>query len=296
MDDVTPPSPEPDPTLRDLPAAPPPPPPPPPAAPSAAPAPGVWSDGLRLAVGTLTVVPTPPPSRVDRDVARAGALLAPVAALPLGLAVTAVLLIGNLAETPAFLTGLIAVATLALLTRGLHLDGLSDTVDGLSASYDRARALEVMRRGDVGPSGAVALVVVLGLQATAFGLLSTADAGALLAGVAVVVSRWAVPSACAAGVPAARPDGLGAAMAGTVPAVRVVLGWCVAVGLVAATAAIADVPGIDALRGAAAVVVGAAALALLLRRAAARLGGVTGDVFGAGVETALTAVLVTLLV
>jgi ABC-type nitrate/sulfonate/bicarbonate transport system permease component len=56
----------------------------------------------------------------------------------------------------------IALALGGLVTGALHLDGLADTVDGLAAARgDRARALEVMRRGDVGPLGAAALVLVL---------------------------------------------------------------------------------------------------------------------------------------
>ena len=68
-------------------------------------------------------------------------------------------------DLPALVVGLLVVGTLALGTRAMHLDGLADTVDGLGSGWDRQRALEVMRRGDIGPMGVVALVIMLGLQA-----------------------------------------------------------------------------------------------------------------------------------
>ena len=58
---------------------------------------------------------------------------------------------------PTLVTGVLAVAVLALGSRALHLDGLSDTVDGLTASYDRERSLAVMRTGTSGPAGTAAL-------------------------------------------------------------------------------------------------------------------------------------------
>ena len=51
-----------------------------------------------------------------------------------------------------------------IATRGLHLDGLADTFDGLGATGSRERALAIMKRGDIGPMGAVALIVVLALR------------------------------------------------------------------------------------------------------------------------------------
>ena len=53
------------------------------------------------------------------------------------------------------------MAAWALLTRGLHLDGLADTVDALGSYAGKERALEIMKRPDVGPFGVAALVLVL---------------------------------------------------------------------------------------------------------------------------------------
>ncbi|MEP9383538.1 adenosylcobinamide-GDP ribazoletransferase [Nocardioides sp. KR10-350] len=246
-------------------------------------------DGWRLSVGTLTALPVAPPGRVDGRTAAAAMLLAPAAVLPLGAAVAGVVAACQELGLPALLGGVLAVAVLAVGTRVMHWDGLSDVADGLTASYDAERSLEVMKTGTSGPAGTVAVVVVLALQAAALGGLPGSWGGAVLAGVAVVVSRWAPATCCARGVPAARPDGLGATFAGTLPGSAVVAGWVVAAGAMGAACWWA---GLEWWRGVVAVAVGALVVAALLRRVTARFGGVTGDVLGAAVELSLAALLV----
>lgn len=48
-----------------------------------------------------------------------------------------------------------------LLTGGFHEDGLADVADGLGGSYQRERALEIMKDSRVGAFGVMALVLVL---------------------------------------------------------------------------------------------------------------------------------------
>ena len=97
-----------------------------------------------------------------------------------------------------------------------------------------------------------------------------------------------MPLACRRGVPAARPEGLGALVAGTVPA-PVVAGLAIAVGAGAAWA----VPG-RPWQGPAAVAAALLVVVLLVRHAVRRFGGITGDVLGAGVELATTVTLIVL--
>src|SRR6185503_15675141 len=56
------------------------------------------------------------------------------------------------------------VAALALISGGLHLDGVADTADGLAVQGDRATRLGVMSEGNIGPAGVMALVLVLLIQ------------------------------------------------------------------------------------------------------------------------------------
>jgi len=223
-------------------------------------------DGWRLAVGTLTALPTAPPERVDTTTARTAILLAPLAVAPLGV-VAALLCLLPLPDPAA---AVLVVGFLALATRALHWDGLSDTVDGLTASYDRERSLQVMKSGTSGPAGVVATVVVLGLQAGALTAYVDGVRGAVVAGVAVCLSRCALWVVCAAPVPAARTDGLGTPFTGVVPTPVAGLGVLLT----------AVLPGL--------VVVA------LVRRCTTRLGGVTGDVMGAAVEVGFAVLLLTL--
>jgi adenosylcobinamide-GDP ribazoletransferase len=108
--------------------------------------------------------------------------------------------------------------------------------------------------------------------------------------VAAVVVAWAtgrlaIPVACRRGVPAARPDGLGALVAGTVPVPVAALG----ANLVAGAAAAAT-PG-RWWQGPAVVLVSGAVVVLLVRHSVRRFGGITGDVLGAAVEVATTVAL-----
>ncbi|HYO35105.1 MAG TPA: adenosylcobinamide-GDP ribazoletransferase, partial [Geodermatophilus sp.] len=101
---------------------------------------------------------------------------APLVGLALGGVAAGTGVLGAQLVSP--LTGsVLALAALAALTRGLHLDGLADTADGLGPLRGRERALQVMHQGDVGPFGVVALVLTLLTQAAAGAALLASDDG-----------------------------------------------------------------------------------------------------------------------
>lgn len=249
------------------------------------------ADGLRLALTTLTVLPLRGPAAVDRRTAGSAMTLAPLIGLALGL-VAAGVLEGAARLSSDLLAAALAVAVLALLTRGLHLDGLADAADGLASYRSPERALAVMRSPETGPLGIAVLVLSLLVQVTALHACLTAGRGAEAVVLAVVTARLAVTAACTPSTPAASPTGLGSAVAGTVrPVVVLVLAL-----LVAAAAALAGLmtgPP-EAVQAVVAVLAGLAASQLLLRHAVRRLGGVTGDVLGALVESTTVVVLLVL--
>ena len=258
--------------------------------------------GLRCRVEPIPVQP-------HREELADPLLLAPLAGLLL--AVPLVLLF--LLDVPPLLRAVLAVALLALLTRGLHLDGLADTADGLGSGRRGADALAVMRRSDVGPFGVVTLVLVLLLQVASLTVLVAIGTGPGVVLAALLVSRGVLPLLCTSAFPAARRDGLGVSFAGTVStgaaALSVLTAALVGLGLAALLtdmqvqgplprslgffwfAVSGEWPAV-ALAVLVAAAVAVATALMLARRCAARLGGLTGDVYGACVEIAFTGVLV----
>jgi adenosylcobinamide-GDP ribazoletransferase len=236
---------------------------------------------FRLALGFLTVIPVRPVAEIGRRQARAAMLLAPFAVLPVALLAALAGWAGLEVGLPSALAGLLVVAVVTLGTRALHLDGLADAVDGLGSGPDREKSLRILRSGDVGPMGVVALVLVIGVQALGYGAALDRPWGWVVVAVALAGSRVALSQGCARGVPAARPDGLGALFAGSVPVVAVVAGW---LGLAGALAGALDATGRTWWPGVLGAALAAGAAGWLLRRSVQRFGGMTGDVLGALVE------------
>jgi adenosylcobinamide-GDP ribazoletransferase len=258
-----------------------------------------WQAGLaplRSALGLFTILPVKATPGIGRDDAARAVLWLPVAGLLLAVPAAGVLLAveaGGHDALRRMLAATLAVGVLALLTGVLHLDGLADTADGLGSRRPAGEALAIMRRSDIGPFGVVALLFTVLVQITA---LATVDPGwpaAAALAAAVVTGRTAVVLATGPGSPAARPDGFGALVAGatTVRARRIAGAALLAVAAVAATAAWGWHPGV---RAAAAVLAGLCAADLLRRLARRRLGGLTGDVFGALIEVSSAVVLLVL--
>ncbi|TDE54515.1 adenosylcobinamide-GDP ribazoletransferase [Nonomuraea mesophila] len=243
-------------------------------------------DGWRFSAGTLTVFPVRV-GRVDRTVAGQAMVLAPVVGLVLGLVAGLPLPLVALLHGPPLLGAALAVGALAVLTRGLHLDGLADLADGLGSGKPAAEALDIMKKSDIGPFGVMTLVLTLLIQAAA-----AAGAGYAAFVTACAAGRLTLVWACRAGVPAARQGGLGAMVAGTV---RPPAPWLVTVAALLAAGFAAPGTGIGtagALVLPAGLLAGLGAALLLLRHARRRLGGITGDVLGALVEAATATTLV----
>jgi adenosylcobinamide-GDP ribazoletransferase len=242
------------------------------------------SAGLRLAVSWLTVLPVGPPVEVDRAIARRALYWAPMVGAGLGLLAAGALHALHAVATPALLAGVAVVAMLAGLTRGMHLDGLADTADGLGCYGGPQRALEVMRDGSAGPFGVVTLVLVLTAQAAALGAL--AETGRLIPVVLAMIAGRASFGWCArTRVPPARPAGMGALVAGSQPP-GVPVAWLamlLAGGLVA-------VPG-RCWQGAVAVSLAAFVVLVLSAHTHRRFGGLTGDTLGATNELTTTLIL-----
>ncbi|MGQ4600566.1 adenosylcobinamide-GDP ribazoletransferase [Nocardia sp. R6R-6] len=244
-------------------------------------------NGIRLAASWLTVLPVRGPDDVARAAGRAIGW-APVIGVLLGAGAAGLLRVLTWAGASGSLAGLLVVGALALATRGMHLDGLADTMDGLGSYGPPERARQIMKSGGAGPFGVAGIVFAIGVQALSFAAL--ADAHRWLAvGIAVATGRVAVVLACR-GIAAAAGTAFGVLVANTQSALAATC-WSAA-AVAAAALAVPDHPWL----GPVAVAVALAGSALLVRHCARRLGGLSGDVLGAAVETtvALTAVVLSL--
>jgi adenosylcobinamide-GDP ribazoletransferase len=189
---------------------------------------------------------------------------------------------GALFIFPSFVAGIITLAVWAILTGGLHLDGLADCCDGLFVSAGKERRLEIMKDPHVGAFGVIGVVLVLLLKAaTLVSLASGSGLGILLA---ASLARWCILPAGL--LPLARPSGMGADFAAGFQ--RSFIGWSAFIPI-----AIVVFLG---LRGVLAALAGIAAAGSVLWLAKSRIGGVTGDVFGMLVEIVETVVLLTFLI
>jgi adenosylcobinamide-GDP ribazoletransferase len=238
--------------------------------------------GLVLAIRYLTILPLPGRGHAGSDRPGRAAAWFPVVGAALGLGLAGV----DWTTTrlfPPLLSALLTVTVWKLATGGLHLDGLADCLDGLMGR-DREHRLAIMRDSRIGTFGAVGLILFLLLVVATVAELPPALRWRVL--VAAPAIARAVPPVLARIFGAARHEGQGAAF---VPSVgRVGAGMALVVAALVSIAAL----GVAGLAAAALAVLVALAGAWLLAR---RLGGVTGDVFGAAVEGAELVVMLAVL-
>lgn len=240
-------------------------------------------DGLRLAFSWLSVLPLRV-REVDARTCRHAIAAAPLVGALLGAFAAGLLRVLTGAGAPAPLAGLLAVAALVLATRGMHVDGLADAVDGLGCYGPPERALQVMKDGGAGPFAVAALVLVLGAQAVGLGELAARGQWPAIV-LACATGRAAFALCCRRGLPAARPEGMGALVAGS-QSPQVVGGWWLALVVLGGFAVDPWWSGVLAVALAGLVVFG------LSRHVRRRFGGVNGDVLGAASELATTIALV----
>lgn len=240
---------------------------------------------LRRALGLLTVLPVRAPISDTASPGRAMAYYPFVGAVIGGIlaGIAALLHWSGLTASVPLLSAAIVLAIWGGLTGGLHLDGWADCCDALFVPVDRERRLEIMKDPRLGGFGAAGLVLLLLVKFAAIqGVMGKPHALLTLVAVAAVARLAAVVAAYS--FPSARPGGMGDYF-------RRGLTWRgLALAVVVALAAAAPLLW----RGAvvwAAVAIACVLLAFLAKR---RLGGLTGDVYGAIVEVGETFALVVL--
>ena len=227
-----------------------------------------------LSVGFFTRLPTPTLHGAI-DMARALAF-APIAGVGVGLLAALGFFASQEAGLPAAACALIAIAVAIVVTGALHEDGLADCADGMGGPTVKAR-LEIMKDSRIGSYGGMAMVLSVGLRATAIMALQDPLIG-LIAAQAGARGGFAISLRYCE---SARPGGL-AAMIGKPEARTAFAALAIALGVVFWAGGL--IP----------VIAGLAVGWLTLFLAKRWIGGVTGDVLGAQAVLVETAILLTL--
>ena len=171
---------------------------------------------------------------------------------------------------PSSIINVIIITGLAVLSGGLHLDGLADTIDGTCGSRSREERLEIMRDSRIGSIGALGLTLILLIQfITLNSIPDEYRMGVII--LAPALSRWAMVNAIFV-YPCARPDGLGKNFKGQLIGLEYALDTVASILL---CLILFKLGGVVIM---AAVWLTADLSSILISR---KLGGMTGDTYGA---------------
>ena len=229
----------------------------------------------------LTIIRIPGDRAVGDEDLGGSMSLFPLVGLLIGLILVGVRYILGFA-LPSFLTDILVIAALVVVTGCMHLDGFADTIDGLAGGRDRERTLAIMRDSRIGSFAVVGLILILMLKVSALmGVPEEIKSMALIA--TPVLGRWSTVQLAAwfdyartgygTGLAFTRCAGRRESVISTLITAVIVVGTFRIKGLVMLLA----IAAITALSG------------LFFKR---RVGGVTGDIMGAACETSETFVLI----
>jgi adenosylcobinamide-GDP ribazoletransferase len=235
--------------------------------------------GFFIALQFLTSLPSPFRRKFDADELGRAQVYFPLVGALLGLILVLIDVLLR-AVLPMPVVGGLLVLALVLLTGGLHLDGLMDSCDGLFVQRPPAQRLDIMRDSRVGSFGVIGAVCLLILKYAGLVVLEGPMRLAVLV-LMPVLARWTMVFALAA-FPYARAAGKGTAFHGH--GLRPLAG--------ATLVAILLAVGLWPERGLLLFVAVALWTMLAARFIAARVGGLTGDSYGAIGETAEVVVLI----
>jgi adenosylcobinamide-GDP ribazoletransferase len=218
-----------------------------------APVPGAWAGG-------------------ERELARSPYCF-PIVGLLIG-GVAAAVCFGLDRILPPLAGSALVVCVLIAASRGLHMDGLADTADGLFSSRPREQILAIMRDSHTGAMGVIAVVCIIVVKTALFASIAAPDARWRIALFMPLAGRCALVVTMAVFTYARSEGGLGTIFAPAGVRRGLLLVWA-PVLLLAAGWLLA---GVEGLVVAAASLGAGLGVGLYCRR---RIGGYTGDTLGA---------------
>jgi adenosylcobinamide-GDP ribazoletransferase len=226
----------------------------------------------------LTIIPLPGRRINPREVGGSIAYFPAVGAI-IGLILLGLNWLLGLVLSQA-LVNILLLVSLAVISGGLHLDGFVDTCDGLvghKTARERWRVMKDSRAGAFGIIGVCFLLLVKYVSLNSVPTLWLVPTLVLMP----VLSRWAMVYAVFA-YPYAKPSGLGKVFKQEASSSE----FLVATVIALAIAAMAQLAGLVIMLG---VLIVVTALAFYFK---GRLGGLTGDTYGAVNEIAEVLVLI----
>lgn len=234
------------------------------------------TDGILLAIQFLTRIPVKKVIEYNNKNLRIAISAFPLIGLIIGL--ISGLLFRILVVYDDQVAAGVCILAMVILSGGLHLDGLSDTLDGFLSGREKERTMEIMKDSRLGTFGALGLILVILLKFVFLSVLG--------------IDGWiGIPVAMAGGrlsaawmiwrFPPARKEGLGSMFKGSQPDRSIILTSLLFLILIGSL----GLPGMIALT--AAVISGQ----LVGKWSMKKINGLTGDVYGAGIELSELVVL-----
>ncbi|MFA4835993.1 MAG: adenosylcobinamide-GDP ribazoletransferase [Dehalococcoidia bacterium] len=232
----------------------------------------------------LTIFPAPKNVGVDQKGIGASVAFFPLVGFVLGAALLGLDQLFDLFLPPLLIGALLTVA-LIIFTGALHLDGLMDTFDGFAVRRSAEERLKIMSDSHVGGFGAAAgCCLILLKYASIISLPTDLRASALI--LMPTLSRWSAAYAISA-FPSAKKHGLGQTY-------KQEMRWSTLIIATLITLAIASIflsyPGIALMAAIGTVTF------LIARVLISRLGGLTGDTYGAIIELTEVCILISVVI
>ncbi len=232
-----------------------------------------------IALQFLTQCPVHLSTKPNDEAIGKSVLFYPVIGLLIGLLLAALSWLLN--DTPPVVSSASILICWVFITGGLHLDGLADSADAwVGGMKDRKSTLTIMKDPNCGPSGVVAIVLILLLKFATLYTLVIADAWVIFI-LSATLGRTILPLLLLT-TPYVRPNGIGSTLVNHMPRHQSIV-------VITLTTLIASLTfGVISLWIFAAIIVIFLIFRHLMLR---RIGGTTGDTAGALIEITEVSVL-----
>ena len=234
--------------------------------------------GLFIALGFLSIIPVREKEPIQPSGLGEGAVWFPLVGLMIGCVLAGVRLLLNDIFS-SYQTAAWIVIIWVIITGGLHLDGLADSVEGMVVAFPKKERLKIMRDPHLGTFGIITIVLYLVLKILVIAELE--ESGSFFSYIlATTLARWVV--LIVAVQKTARDDGIGTSFSHGIGFTKIASTFILPLVLII----------ISGIRGMITLLVVLLFIFGVINLAKKQLGGVTGDIMGMGIEMTEIIVLI----